>query len=411
MNILILSHRVPFPPNKGEKIRTFHQLKYLREQGHQISLAAPFEEDDELDYFAQLEKEYCSRVLSHKLAHKLIRLPIALFTGKALSVTNFYNRKLQKSIDSLISTNQFDAILCTASSMAEYIFKSKAIQQLAVKPKLLMDFMDLDSDKWQQYADRAKFPMTWVYQRETKLIAKFEQQIAQKFDACFFITESEKALFSKTVSQSDNVYAVENGIDTDMFKPANNNQTAQHPIILFTGVMDYAPNVDAVLWFVENVWSQVLAKWPQATFYVAGMSPSDKINALSSVQGVVVTGFVDDIMPYFDQATVFVGPFRIARGVQNKVLQAFACGLPVIATSMGAEGIRCADNESILLAHTPEEFLEQLIKLTEDNELRQKISNNALDNIHKFYAWDSVLKPFNQVLEQQTSKDLGRAES
>lgn len=402
MKVLFLAHRVPFPPNKGEKIRTFHQLKYLHDQGYEISLAAPYEDDEELNYFTELDKNYCEKVVAKKLPAKFLRLPSALLTGKALSVANFYTSALQSAIDNMITTSKFDVILCTASSMAEYIFNSKSIQQLSISPQLFMDFMDLDSDKWRQYADRAKFPMKWVYQREAKLIAKFEQRIAERFDACFFITESEKALFSNAVSDSDNIFAVENGIDTQMFKPAVNKKTIQQPVLLFTGVMDYAPNVDAVLWFVENVWQKVLKKWPQAKFYIAGMSPSDKIKALASVQGVVVTGFVEDIMPFFDQATVFVGPFRIARGVQNKVLQAFACGVPVIATSMGAEGIRCADNESILLAHTPDEFMQQLNRLTEDSSFTQKITENALANIHKFYAWDSVLAPLNQMLLQKT---------
>jgi sugar transferase (PEP-CTERM/EpsH1 system associated) len=288
--------------------------------------------------------------------------------------------------------------------MAEYIFKSHVIKAQQ-SPSLLMDFMDLDSDKWRQYADSAYVPMKWVYQREAKLIAIFEQQVSQRFDACFFITETEKALFSKTIGVADNIFAVENGIDTDMFKPALHKELSDHPVLLFTGVMDYAPNVDAVIWFVENVWQQVLDKWPMAQFYIAGMSPSEKVKALSNKQGVEVTGYVDDILPFFDKATIFVGPFRIARGVQNKVLQAFACGVPVVSTSMGAEGIRCEDGHSILLAKTPEDFMMQLTRLSEDKTLRENISNKALDIIKNFYAWDSVLAPFDRVLKEKTSSD------
>jgi sugar transferase (PEP-CTERM/EpsH1 system associated) len=400
-----LSHRIPFPPNKGEKIRTFHQLKHLVDAGHNVSVVAPYEDDSELEFFTALKEQHCQHVVGIKLGNKILRLLKGILSSKALSVANFYTAELQTVFDDLLGKHQFDAIICTASSMAEYVFKSSHLNS-EKRPALLMDFMDLDSDKWRQYSQRSSYPMKWVYQRETKLIGKFELQIAQQFGACFFITESEKSLFCKTIGKGDNIYAVENGMDTKVFKPVLNKVMPTQPILLFTGVMDYAPNIDAVVWFVDNVWSKVLEKWPQAQFYIAGMSPSDKVKALAANQGVVVTGFVDDILPYFDQASVFVGPFRIARGVQNKVLQAFACGLPVIATNMGAEGIRCKDGESILLAQTPDDFMQQLLNLSENQELSKTIADNALQIIHQHYAWDSVLKPFEDVLQQEVNKKI-----
>lgn len=403
MNILFLSHRIPFPPNKGEKIRTFHQLKHLANSGHNVSVVAPYEDDVELDYFSALKEEYCQHVVGIKLGHKIPRLLKGLFNSKALSVANFYSADLQTAFDDILRKHSFDAIICSASSMAEYVFKSNNLHS-ENRPVLLMDFMDLDSDKWRQYSEKSVFPMKWVYQRETKLISRFEIEIAKKFNACFFITESEKSLFCKAEGAGENIYAVENGMDTRAFKPAPNKVFPDQPILLFTGVMDYAPNIDAVVWFVENVWQKVLEKWPQAKFYIAGMSPTEKVKALSAKQGVVITGFVDDILPYFDQASVFVGPFRIARGVQNKVLQAFACGLPVITTSMGAEGIRCKDGDSVLLAQSPDDFLQQLINLNENDTLRNEITENALQVIHQHYAWESVLRPFEDVLHREVNK-------
>ncbi|WP_133470507.1 TIGR03087 family PEP-CTERM/XrtA system glycosyltransferase [Paraglaciecola marina] len=402
MNILFLSHRVPFPPNKGEKIRTFNQLKFLGDSGHNIHVLAPFEEEQELDFFKTLEQQYCQVADGVKLSNKLLRLSTGLVKGKALSVANFYSKNLQQTFDKLVKNKKFDAIVCTASSMAEYIFKSHWLAENPC-PALLMDFMDLDSDKWRQYSERSTLPMKWVYQRETRLISKFEINIAERFDACFFITNTEKELFNKGAPNTDNIFAVENGMDTQTFKPALLPIHSEQPVLLFTGVMNYAPNVDAVVWFVENAWSQVLAKWPEAKFYIVGMSPSDKVNNLSKQKGIIVTGFVDDILPYFHQATIFIGPFRIARGVQNKVLQAFACGIPVISTKMGAEGIRCKDKESILLANTPEDFINEIATLTLDKALSQKIAGNALAIIQQHYAWEGVLAPFDRVLNEVTS--------
>jgi sugar transferase (PEP-CTERM/EpsH1 system associated) len=397
MNIIVISHRIPYPANKGEKIRTFHQLKYLKEQGHNVSILAPYEVDSELEYFATLEKKYAIPTEGVKLGNKMVRLLMGLLTGKSLSVTNFYSRQLQQKVDEHVKNNQIDAILCSASSMAEYIFKSSVIHTQS--NALIMDFMDLDSDKWRQYAERSKFPMNLIYWREAKLVAKYERKIAERFDANFFITDTETNLFKKTCPKADNIFSIENGLDTNTFKPSLQEKHIQTPVLLFTGVMDYAPNVDAVIWFVDNVWQSVISHWPDAQFYIAGMNPNEKVQALKKMDGIHVTGFVEDILPYFDKATIFVAPFRIARGVQNKVLQAFACGIPVISTDMGAEGIRCQDGESILHANSPSDFIEHITTLTQNQATYNQLSDKALGIIRQHYSWDGMLQPFELIIK------------
>ncbi|OZG73421.1 group 1 glycosyl transferase [Hahella sp. CCB-MM4] len=398
MKILFISHRVPFPPNKGEKIRTFHQIKFLVEKGHSITVVAPYEDEDEIKHFQELERRYKVKVFGSKLKYKSLRLLTGLLTGRALSVANFYSKPLQQEIDQHIQSDDYDAIVCTASSMAEYVFRSKTIDRKGKKPRLIMDFMDLDSDKWRQYAERSSFPMSWIYRREAELIFQFEKEIAESFDACLFVTEAETELFRQYGATTNNVYAIENGMDPDEFRPSKEEKQKDTPVLLFTGVMDYSPNVDAVVWFVENVWKAILNKWPDAEFYIAGMNPNEKVKSLEKEPGVQVTGFVDDILPYFDRSTIFVAPFRIARGVQNKVLQAFACGIPVIATPMGAEGIRYQEGENILLADTADDFMAALEKLLTDSGLYQKVADNALETIQRVYSWRGILEPFEELL-------------
>ena len=401
MNILIISQRCPFPPNKGEKIRTFHHLKFLKEQGHQLFLASPYEDDSELPFFSTLAEGYCQHISYSKLPHKMFRLLMGLVTGKALSIANFYHSALQNKIDKQLLENNIDVIYCCASSVAEYVFNSNVINQLTNKPRLIMDFMDVDSDKWSQYAHKTSWPLKYIYQREAKLIARFEKKIASSFDHCILITQAEVSLFQQIHGSQFEIHAIENGLDTTAFYPPSAPRDLQSPRLLFAGVMDYAPNVDAVMWFIDHVWSSIVAKWPQATFCIAGMDPVEKIKKLHGINGIEVTGFVEDIKPYFDNANIFVAPFRLARGVQNKVLQAFASGLPVIATPMGAEGVKCADNQDILIASTAAEFITNLTILMSDKNKYNEISSNALTVIEDNYAWDSVLAPLKNLIAEE----------
>ena len=398
MNILLLSHRVPFPPNKGEKIRTFYQLKCLSELGHQIHLFSPYEDKADLAHFNTLGKTLCTTVNAAPLKHKALRLVKGIAKNQSLSIANFYDKNLQQHVDLFLSDNTVDAILCTASSMAEYIFKSSVLKTINKKPLLIMDFMDVDSDKWGQYKQNSSFPMSIIYAREQYLLSKYEKRIVEQFDACYLIAQAEVTLFNQQVIQSDKVQVMGNGLDTIAFYPAKEKEANPYPIFLFTGVMDYKPNVDAVVWFAEKCWGDIIKQHPRAKFIIAGMNPNKDVMKLVELTGVEVTGFVDDILPYYHQADIFVAPFRLARGVQNKVLQAFSCALPVISTPMGAEGIICQADRDILIASSPEQFIKQANKLIAQPTLAQSIGESALQIIQQHYSWPSQLQPLVNLL-------------
>ena len=400
MNILFIAQRIPYPANKGEKIRSFNQAKYLADIGHNVHVISPIEEASEVTYCQQLSQFERITCDYQNLSAKLPRLLLGLLKNESLSVANFYSKALQKKIDLALREKSFDAVVCTSSAVAKYIFHSATLKGLAHRPKLLTDFMDLDSDKWQQYADKSSFPMNLVYQREAKLISKYEQKIQQSFDACFFIADAEVNLFKKSVANANNVYTLGNGMNTEEFYPASTPPKNADPVFLFTGVMDYKPNIDAVLWFVEEIWSGILNQYPKARFIIAGMNPSNAVNELKKITGVEVTGFVDDILPCYHESDYFVAPFRLARGVQNKVLQAFACGLPVISTPMGAEGIDCQDNTDILIANNQHQFLSAIKKLENDSELKAQIKEKALTLINEHYSWQGKLQVLDDVLKQ-----------
>jgi len=400
VKILVLSHRVPFPPNKGEKIRTFHQIKRLKELGHELHLLAPLESDEELGFFKHLSESFFKSIIYESLPNKLLRLMTGFLKGQSLSVANFYLPKMQKRMDELLKQQQFDAIICTASSMAEYVFNSKSLTHWPAQPLLIMDFMDVDSDKWAQYKQNSVFPKSWVYGREQRLLAKYEKQIADKFNACYLIAQAEVDLFKQNVVNSDNIHVLGNGMDCTTFYPVVDKVANSSPVFLFTGVMDYKPNVDAVVWFADNCWQTISKKYPGAKFIIAGMNPNNEVLKLSECQGIEVTGFVEDILPYYHSADIFVAPFRLARGVQNKILQAFSCGLAVVATPMGAEGIVCEQGKDILLALQAEDFVQKIDVLLTHPDLTKSLGQNARELIVQYYSWEGQLQPLVNLLEK-----------
>lgn len=402
MHCLYLAQRVPFPPNKGEKLRSFHQINFLRQQGIAITVAAPLESEEEVSYFHQLKTEYGCEVLYASLGNKMLRYASGLLRNASMSEAHFYSSELQQQIDTLIAEGQIDAIVCTASSMADYVFRSSALKALSKKPTLIMDFMDMDSNKWDQYTEAAGFPMSWVYKREATCIRRLERLIGDTFNACFFVAKPETQLFkSENPSIKAQVITIGNGIDPSEFYPAPTPAEVKSPKLLFAGVMDYAPNVDAMIWFYQHVWPNVKAKWPDATLTIAGMNPSQEISELDTQPGITVTGFVEDILPYFHQSNIFVAPFRIARGIQNKILQAFACGLPVVATSMGAEGIIYTDGENIRVGDSPQAMFEAIETYMADQAIYQQTRQAAIETIATHYSWQGKLQSLLTLLPEK----------
>lgn len=401
MKIVVLSHRIPFPANKGEKIRTFHQIQYLADCGHEITVLAPYEHAEEVSYGKALEERLKIKAIMFPLRPKWMRLARGLVTNDALTLSYFYSAGLQKTFDRLVSSGDYDAVLCTGSAMAPYVFRNPELtgRDKPAPLRLIMDFMDLDSDKWRQYQASSSLPMKLVYGREARLINRVELRTYQWFDECFFISANEVDLFSRQLAENRKLSVLGNGINTSAFFPARHGKAGNQPVFLFTGVMNYKPNEDAVLWFVDVLWERIRAEWPDAEFIIAGMDPSSRIKQLGRLPGITVTGFVEDIVPFYQKADIFVAPFRLARGVQNKILQALACGLPVITTRLGLEGINATPGEDLLVADTEQEFFEATKQILENDKLYDSLSLSGAELIQREYSWDSVLQGLAKAIE------------
>lgn len=394
MNILYICHRIPFPPNKGDKIRSFHQIRDLAKR-HTVHLACFIDDPADLQHVAALRK-YCASVEAvyrDKMTARGLAL-LALFTGGSLSVAAFYSRELKKRIDEKIRSERFDSIFVFCSSMAGYVAGVTDI------PKII-DFVDVDSDKWRLYADFHPFPVSWIYRQEAGRLARYEEEIARRFDRSIFVSKREVDLFRQRVVDRP-ISAVPNGVDLDYFYPKGNEPLpTERPVIIFTGAMDYFPNVDAVRYFCAEILPEVKKVLPEVLFYIVGRNPVSSIKALAG-HNVVVTGTVPDVRPYLVKATVAVAPFRIARGIQNKVLEALAMGLPVVGTSVAFQGIEEKGETGCLSAEDPETFVKALLLLLQDASLRSQCAGLARAFVERSYRWQDHGERLESLLKETT---------
>jgi sugar transferase (PEP-CTERM/EpsH1 system associated) len=326
MNILYLAHRIPFPPNKGEKIRSFHQVQHLA-QNHAIHLACFVDDREDWPHLKSLEK-YCASVdvayRNRTLA--TLRALRGIPGTEPLSVLAFHSRALEDKILRRLQTANIDVVLAFSSVMAHYVGHDLSI------PKV-MDFVDVDSEKWRVYAEHHRFPLSWLYRLEGERLGRQEEQVANSFDHSLLVSEAEAQLLQRRVGARP-ITVIPNGVDLKYFAPLGGQAgDASTPIMVFTGAMDYFPNADAVSWFCQRIFPEIKKSLPGAQFHIVGRNPTRAVRRLARIPDVMVTGSVPDIRPYLAQAAVAVAPLRIARGVQNKILEAMAMGLPVVCSS------------------------------------------------------------------------------
>jgi sugar transferase (PEP-CTERM/EpsH1 system associated) len=400
MNVLYICHRVPYPPNKGEKIRSFHQIQYLSKR-HKVHVACLADEQDDLRHAKQLES-YCASVdvaYRNKTAARCLAA-LGLLADKPLSVAFFYSSELRRKIERRLRTEAIDIIVVCSSAMAPYVWHVRDI------PKVI-DFVDVDSEKWRLYAAYHPVPFSWLYQLEAKRLTRYEEVVARTFNCCIFISREEANLFQRRVNDRP-IVVVSNGVDLKYFVPNRDKiSSADEPSLLFTGVMDYFPNVDAVQFFCREIFPLVREMVPQARFYVVGKSPTRGVRSLGSLPGVIVTGSVPDVRPYLGRARVAVAPFRVARGVQNKVLEAMAMGLPVIGTSIAFQGIQATEGDGIRIANDPESFAKEVcMVLKGDKKLGSLWAGQTRGYVDRHHQWHDMGAKLELLLEEMTEQTL-----
>ncbi|MGA8260133.1 MAG: TIGR03087 family PEP-CTERM/XrtA system glycosyltransferase, partial [Arenicellales bacterium] len=391
-----LCHRLPFPPNKGDKIRSFNILKFLSAR-HKVFLACPIDDGADLAFLPEL-RSYTQGFALQRIVPRWKKLSAltGLLERASISVRYFYSQKLQREIDQLIALRGFDAYFCYSSPMAEYLFRSRKAQSITPST-LVMDLIDIDSYKWQQYAARSPLWQSWIYRYEAKHLAIYEKRIADGFDRLLVVSDQERSHFPG--GAPDNLFAMSNGVDLEYFFPRNAcGKEGEGLALVFTGVMDYWPNVEGVKWFVEKVFPRIQALKPTVKLYIVGSRPTGEVIGLGRTPGVLVTGFVEDVRAYLAEAAVCIVPLRIARGIQNKVLEAMAMGKAVVATSQALEGIRASAGKDLLVGDSEEGFAEAVLRLLRDPDGAREMGKSARACMEKHYSWDSNLAFLDEIL-------------
>lgn len=392
--LLLLCHRIPYPPNKGDKIRAWHLLRYLS-QRYAVYLGTFVDDPDDWQH-SDFVREHCADTYFAPLNPGVAKLrsALGLVSGRALSLPYYRAPALLRWAQQVSSRVGIRRRVVFSSVMGQFLPSASA------GSRTLIDFVDVDSDKWAQYAQSRSGPMAWVYRREAKKLAVYEEELARESDKALFVSAPEAAFFRgrSGLTEAQCGY-FSNGVDAAFFDPSAvlADAGSSIPELVFTGAMDYWPNVDAVIWFAEEIFPVLRRLHPELQFTIVGGKPTAEVMALSELPGIDVTGRVPDVRPYLARALAAVAPMRVARGVQNKVLEAMAMAKPVLVSGMGLEGIKLGEGDVVLLAETADDYLKHLSALLEGQ--LQDLGSRARQLVLDHYSWESNLAVLDEVLE------------
>ena len=394
-NVLYLVHRLPYPPNKGDKVRSHHLLKHLARQ-HRVFLGT-FIDDPEDEAHVGALRSWCADLHVARIRPLLARLCSlrGLWHGEPMTLAYYRNAGLQAWVDTTCREQDIGAAVIFSSAMMQYV---RGYPQLLT----LVDFVDVDSAKWSGYAEMRSAPMSWIYRREGRRLLAYERETARRATRSFFVTDQETALFQDVAPEvAGRVETMQNGVDANYFSPScalPSPYQGNDEILVFTGAMDYFPNVDAVAWFALEVLPGLLLLRPRLKLYIVGRSPLPAVRALAGDR-VIVAGTVPDVRPYLMHAAVVVAPLRLARGIQNKVLEALAMARPVVASHACAAAINAQAGRDFLAATSAEEFASRIVQLLDAPERATAMGESGRRQVLAHYSWDANMTALDRYLD------------
>lgn len=399
-DLLFLAHRIPYPPDKGDKIRAWNIFRHLAET-HRMHLGCFVDDPADAQYIAELQS-LCADLICIPLDRRVqhIKTLLRLRRGQPLSLGYFHDRRLQRWVDAKLASGVIDGVYVFSSAMAGYVMHANGVRRI-------LDMVDVDSEKWTAYAETARFPARAVWAREGRTLLAFERRAAAHFDHSLFVSEHEWQRFVTLAPETlHRTSWVSNGVDLEYFSPAHRFEPPfeRHGAdLVFTGRMDYWPNVDAVQWFAREVLPVLRKHAPAARLWIVGAEPSSEVRALASLPGVAVTGRVPDTRPWLAAAAVVVAPLRIARGIQNKLLEAMAMAKTVVATPEAFEGVQAVPGRDILLASGVDETVRRIVAVFDGQH--KGMGAAARQAVEAAHQWSVTLRPIDALLESAVSVD------
>ncbi len=386
MKLLYLCHRFPYPPNKGCKIRAFHTIEHLA-RDHDVWCATFVDDPADMQYLPAMQ-EFCREVITVPLdrMRAAIRGAFDMAIDETLTEGFYRSKPMRDAVRELTARVEFDGVIVFSSSMGQY---ARSIDT-GIK---IIDLCDLDSQKWKAMAKRSSAPRSWFYDAEANRLAELEAELYDVYDATILISRQEAYDW---IGDRSKLHVMGNGVRCPI---AGASGKCESKTIGFVGDMRYMPNVDAVSWFAESIFPAIRNHTSDATFRIIGRSPTRRVRRLADIDGVCVTGEVDDVSEHLNQCQVVVAPLRIARGVQNKVLEAMAARRAVVTTPPVAKAIDAIPGEHLLVADDPVSFADCVIQLISDPSRCAEMGENAYRWIARKFTWAKQLKTLDHLLE------------
>ncbi len=388
--ILYLTHRVPFPPNKGDRIRTFHILRFLARRAD-VYLGSLADEPVTDAVLAELDK-YCREICIARVGgiSRASRMLWSLLCGRTISEGAFASRRLSTVLSHWAARIPFTGVLASASSLVPHLRRA-GLRDLPI----VVDLIDVDSQKWLDYAAVRRWPSSWLFRTEARRLRRLEQDLSTWARAVTTVSDAETNLY-RSFAPGAAAYTVTNGVDLDFF-----HAPSPRPVesgCVFVGALDYYPNVDAACWFCRAVWPEIMRRRPQARLALVGRRPVPAIRHLTEVPGVELLADVPDVRPHLARAAVAVVPLRVARGVQNKVLEALAMGKAVVAAPQALAALGTEPGQHLLAAASRGEWADAIQRLLDDEPLRRGLGDAGRRFVRQHHHWDRCLAPLGGLL-------------
>ncbi len=397
LNILYVCHRFPYPPKRGGKIRPFNMIRHMGEQGHQVTVASLARSAEEAEEGQGLA-EHCHRFIQETVSAPIqnLRMVLRLPTTVPSSMGYFYSAALHRRIREAMAETSFDLIFVHCSSVAQYVSDVTDI------PKIL-DYGDMDSQKWLIYAKTRAFPLSIGYWIEGNKMLREEKRLAPLFDLCTCTTRAELDTLQSYQTAKDTDW-FPNGVDSSAFSLAE--QPYEPDTICFIGRMDYYPNQQCMFEFCDQVMPLIQAKRPSVTLTIIGANPPANIRALGDRAGIIVTGSVPEVQPYVHKAAVNVAPLSIARGTQNKILESMALGVPVVSSLEAAGGVDAVAGEHLLTADSPQQYCDAIIGLLENPAERERLSLAGRERVLSNHNWAQSMIRMDAIIERVVQRRI-----